>query len=101
METPALVSLAVAKAHLHHPVSMSRVRADGVRLEWELEFTGTPLFFIDWKQTPRPAGLPDGGQISALVVTTPEPEQLVGIEGVTVRLGDWHVEAHVDGIPLA
>jgi hypothetical protein len=101
MATPALLSLAVARADLHEPVSMSRVRADGVRLEWELQFTGTPLFFIDWRETPRPAGLPDGGQISALVVTTPEPEQLIGVEAVTVRRGDWRVEAHVNGIPLA
>lgn len=101
LATPALMSLAVARARLRRPVSMSRARADGVRLEWELEFTSTPLFFMDWKQTPRPAGLPDGGRITSLMVTTPEPEQLIGVDGVAVRRGRWRVEASVDGVTLA
>jgi hypothetical protein len=79
---------------------MSRVRADGLRLEWELEFTSTPLFFIDWKDSPRPSGLPDGGRISSLSITTPEPATLVGVDGITVQEGDWRVEAAVDGRPL-
>lgn len=100
MQSPALLTVAVARASLHHPVLMSRVRVDGVRLQWELEFTRTPLFFIDWKQVPRPSGLPDGGRISSLKITTPEPEKLMGVDGVVVREGEWRVAASVDGTPL-
>jgi hypothetical protein len=95
-----LLTVAITKSPLDDPVPMSRVRADGVRLEWELEFTSTPLFFIDWKDTPRPAGLPGGGRISSLAIMTPEPAALAGLEGASVREGDWHVEASIDGTPL-
>jgi hypothetical protein len=98
--SPRLLTVAIARTHLHSPVHMSRVRADGLRLEWELEFTSTPLFFIDWKDSPRPSGLPDGGRISSLSITTPEPATLVGVDGITVQEGDWRVEAAVDGRPL-
>jgi hypothetical protein len=97
LETPVLLTIAVAKSDLEHPVSMSRVRPDGVRLEWELEFTSTPLFFIDWKDCPRPSGLPDGGRLSSLIVTTPEPDLLTDVEAIVVREGPWHVEASIDG----
>jgi hypothetical protein len=100
MRTPTLLTIAVAKSALERPVPMSRVRTDGVRLEWELEFTSTPLFFIDWKSCRRPSGLPDGGRITSLTVTTPEPEMLLGVEGVSVREGPWRVEASIDGKPL-
>lgn len=100
MAAPALLTVAVARSPLQHPVPMSRVRADGVRLQWELELTGTPLFFIDWKGAPRPSGLPDGGRISSLEVTTPAPGQLRGVDGITVREGEWRVEASIDGTPL-
>ena len=80
---------------------MSRVRADGVVLNWDLEFTSTPLFFIDWKNSPRPSGLPDGGVITSLRVTTPEPSHLDGIEEATVQNGPiWSIEASIDGEPL-
>ena len=101
MESPALLTVAVAKTPLQDPVRMSRLRADGVVLEWAVEFTRTPLFFIDWKRTPRPSGLPHGGRLSSLMITTPEPEQLRGVEGLSGRAGAWRVEASVDGIPLA
>ena len=97
---PALVTLAVGKSELANPVPMSRVRADGVRLQWELEFTSTPLFFIDWKDCPRPSGLPDGGRITSLIVTTPDPALLAGVAGVMVQEGPWRVEALIDGRPL-
>ena len=100
LHTPMLLTLAVARSDLQAGVPMSRVRADGVRLEWELEFTSTPLFFIDWKQTPRPASLPDGGRITSLTVTTPEPSLLSGVERVSVRQGPWQIEASVGGTPL-
>jgi hypothetical protein len=44
--------------------------------------------------------LPDAGRITALDVTTPAPELLVGIQGVSVREGPWHVEVAVNGTPL-
>ena len=101
LRVPKLLTLAVARTHLNHPVPMSRVRADGVRIEWELEFTSTPLFFINWKDTPRPSGLPDGGRITSLSVTTPDPEALRGVEGIVVREGAWQTEASIDATPLA
>ena len=100
LPTPAVLTIAVARSGLERPVPMSRVRADGVRLEWEVEFTSTPLFFINWKESPRPSGLPDGGRITALTVMTPEPELLVGTEGVSVQEGPWRVAVSVDGTPL-
>ena len=98
--TPELLTVAIAKSDLTKPVPMSRVLPDGVRLEWELEFTDTPLFFIDWKDTPRPSGLPDGGRVSSLSITTPVPAMLAGVPGVVVRKGAWHVEASVNGKAL-
>ena len=100
MLSPGLLTVAVARAPLHHPVPMSRLRADGVRLQWELEFTRTPLFFIDWKRVPRPSGLPDGGRMSSLEITTREPEKLSGVDGISIREGEWRVEASIDGTPL-
>ena len=98
--SPTLLTVAIAKSDLTNPVPMSRVLPDGARLEWELEFTMTPLFFIDWKGTPRPSGLPDGGRISSLSITTPEPAMLAGVPGVAVREGGWDIEASVNGTPL-
>jgi hypothetical protein len=98
--TPELLTVAIAKSDLANPVPMSRVRPDGVRLEWELEFTDTPLFFIDWKDTPRPAGLPDGGRLSSLSITTPDPAMLACVPGVVVREGAWDIEASVNGKSL-
>jgi hypothetical protein len=91
----------IAKQNLSKPFSMSRVRADGVVLNWDLEFTSTPLFFIDWKNSPRPSGLPDAGVITSLSVTTPEPAHLNGIEMARVLTGPmWSIEASIDGRPL-
>lgn len=98
--TPALLTIAVARSDLPNPVPMSRVRADGIRIEWELSFTSTPLFFIDWKDSPRPSGLPEGGRITSLSVTTPEPGLLDDVEGISVREGPWRVEATIDGKDL-
>lgn len=100
LSTPRLWTLAVAKP-LQSGKPMSRVRSDGFRLEWEIEFTSTPLFFIDWKECPRPAGLPRGGRITSLSVTTPEPAMLGGVAGVSVHEGWWRVEATVDDTPLS
>jgi hypothetical protein len=101
LEHPTLLTVAIAKHDLTNPVPMSRLRPDGVLLHWELQFTETPLFFIDWKDSPRPSGLPDGGRISSLTITTPQPELLAGIEGVTAVRGPWHIEASINGMPLA
>jgi len=101
LSEPALISVVIAKQNLNKPFSMSRVRADGVVLNWDLEFTSTPLFFIDWKNSPRPSGLPDGGAITSLRVTTPEPAHLDGIEIAEVLTGPiWSIEASIDGEPL-
>lgn len=100
LTAPTLLTLAVARSNLENAVPMTRVRPDGVRLRWELEFTSTPLFFIDWKDCPRPTGLPDGGRITSLVVTTPEPKLLADVHGLSVREGPWQVQATVDGRPL-
>ncbi|GAC1602392.1 MAG: hypothetical protein NVS3B21_30580 [Acidimicrobiales bacterium] len=97
LHAPRLLTVAVATSGLVNPVRMSRVRPDGVRLQWEVEFTSTPLFFIDWKDCPRPTGLPDGGLISSVTITTPNVELLEGVDGVTVRQGTWLVEAAIDG----
>ena len=102
MDEPALLTLAVASADLAHPVSMSRTRPDGVLLEWRLSFTSTPLFFIDWGRSPHPSeGLPDGGRITSVTITTPQPADLDGVEDVVVREGPWRVEADIDGTALA
>lgn len=101
MARPGLLTVAISKTPLKDPVRMSRLRADGVVLEWAVEFTRTPLFFIDWKRTPRPSGLPSGGRLTSLTITTPAPEQLSEVEGISVHAGAWRVEASVDGIPLA
>ena len=102
MEEPALLTVAVASSDLADPIAMSRTRPDGVLLEWRLSFTSTPLFFIDWGNSPHPsAGLPDGGRITSVTITTPQPADLDGVEGVAVREGPWHVEAAIDGRALA
>ena len=100
LSSPILLTLAIAKTDLRNAVPMSRLRPDGVLLDWELEFTSTPLFFIDWKDCPRPSGLPDGGMITSLLVTTPKPALLADVAGVTVKEGPWRVEAAVNGKAL-
>lgn len=95
-DVPALVTLAIAKADLDEPVPMSRLRPDGTLLSWRVQFTSTPLFFIDWLDCPRPSGLPDGGRLTWLSVTTPAPEDLVGVRDLEVREGPWQVEARVE-----
>jgi hypothetical protein len=102
MDEPRLYTVAIASQDLDDPVPMSRRRPDGVELHWELSFTPTPLFFIDWLHSPHPSvGLPDGGRITSVTVTTPEPQWLDGVEGVEVREGPWRVAAEIDGKPFA
>jgi hypothetical protein len=101
MESPSLLTVAISKTPLNDPVRMSRLRADGVLLEWALEFTETPLFFIDWKGTPRPSGLPDGGRLSSLTIITPAPEQVSGVDDISVQAGAWRIEASINGVSLA
>jgi hypothetical protein len=35
-----------------------------------------------------------------LEITTPEPEKLSGVDGISIREGEWRVEASIDGTPL-
>jgi hypothetical protein len=95
-DIPALVTLAIAKADLDDPVPMSRLRPDGTHLSWRVQFTSTPLFFIDWLDCPRPMGLPDGGRLTWLSVTTPAPSDLDGVCGIEVHEGPWRVDARVN-----
>jgi hypothetical protein len=50
---PWLITVAIAKSDLDDPVEMSRIGLDGVRIEWALQFTYTPLFFIDREGSPH------------------------------------------------
>lgn len=102
LAAPVLQTICVRLDRIDDGVAMSRVTPDGVRLEWALRFTETPLFFIDWRDSPHPsAGLPDGGRITSVVVTTPNRALLDGVDGVEVQDGDWRVDATVNGIALA
>lgn len=63
--------------------SMSRIRPDGVRLEWRLatpppnEHAGTQPFLIEWGDTPHPsASLPPGCVLESLTVVGPHHEAL-------------------------
>jgi hypothetical protein len=69
-------------------------------LSWHVQFTSTPLFFIDWLDSPRPSSLPDGGRLTWLSVTTPAPSDLGGVRDIEVREGPWRVEACVNDTPL-
>ena len=86
-------------------VALAKVSAsgpDGVRLEWALSFTPTPLFFIDWRDSPHPAAsLPDGGRITRVEVSTPEPNWFDGVDGIDVVEGPWSVRAWVGDVELA
>src|SRR5262249_11351599 len=95
-DIPALVTVAIAKRDLDDPVPMSRLRPDGTSLSWCVQFTSTPLFFIDWLDSPRPSGLPDGGHLTWLSVTTPSPSDLAGVPDVEVHEGPWRVDARVN-----
>jgi hypothetical protein len=48
-----LITVAIAKSDLGDPVEMSRIGPDGVRIEWAMLFTPTPLFFIDREGSPH------------------------------------------------
>ena len=102
MEEPALLTVAVASTSLANPIPMSRTRPDGELLVWQLSFTSTPLFFIDWLLCRHPSkDLPDAGRITSITITTPVPADLDGVEDVEVREGPWSVEAEIDGVALA
>jgi hypothetical protein len=49
---------------------------------------------------PRPSDLPDGGRITRLSITTPDPTALRDVAGISVREGQWNVAAAINGIDL-
>lgn len=68
------------------PVAMSRVRQDGVRLEWRvLHLAGHPFgellpFFIEWGDTPHPSrSAPGGCTLEAFEVAHPDREALAAL----------------------
>jgi hypothetical protein len=105
LDEPALINLAIAAAGRPNAFPLSPERPDGLRLESEIAPKSTPLIFIDWKDSPHPSvGLPDGGRITSITVTTPDPATLRDLDldvDIEVREGPWHVEATIDGRPLA
>jgi hypothetical protein len=102
LASPALLTVCVRLPHIDDGIAMSRLRPDGVRLEWVLRFTDTPLFFIDWRDSEHPSiGLPDGGRITSVTITTPDVASLSGVEDVEVHAGPWRVAAAVNGVALA
>jgi hypothetical protein len=66
------------------PTPMSRLRPDGVRLEWVLtvpqmsgQFAGVVPFLIDWGESPHPsASAPAGVDLVQLRLAHPDPERL-------------------------
>jgi Glyoxalase-like domain len=91
--------------------TMSRRRPDGVLLDWRLTFPqldgplGCALpFLIDWGESSHPTdSLPTGARMVVLRVAHPDPAavevalDLVGIDGVEVRLGSPSLTARVAG----
>lgn len=75
--------------------SMSRVRPDGIRLEWRLatpppnEHHGTQPFLIEWGDTPHPsASLPSGCVLESLSIASPHHEALATLFGkLEVEIG--------------
>lgn len=72
------------------PTATTRRTPDGEMLAWELlfvsghEFAGLMPFFIDWLDTPHPAGVnPQAGILESLTLTTPESE---GLRSLLTRL---------------
>ncbi len=61
-------------------IDMTRTTPDGVRLDWQLFLLrGNPLlpFFIDWKESPHPAGTtPHGCRLTLFTITTPDADAM-------------------------
>lgn len=84
------------------PIAMSRVRPDGVRLEWRLTVPqvggphgGVLPFLIDWQASPHPAStLPPGVTLVQLRIETPHPEAVLAILDALGESADVEV---VDG----
>ena len=77
-----LAALAAEGIELGAATEMSRLRPDGVLLQWQLTFPllqpphlGTLPFLIDWLQSPHPAAsLPHAAALRRLTITHPQPE---------------------------
>jgi hypothetical protein len=80
---------------------MSRVRPDGVRLEWALTYSpqavggGLVPFLIAWEPGPHPSETSPGGcRLVTLRGEHPEPERIDGLlRAVGVELAVWPGEA--------
>jgi hypothetical protein len=72
-------------------MDMARTTPDGIALAWQLLFLHDAQwpFFIDWQDSPHPAGnAPKGCGLRKFVVTTPDPAEY---SALMARL-DLHVE---------
>lgn len=81
------------------PFTMSRVRPDGVRLEWRVTVpqldgphAGVVPFLIDWGTSPHPASsLPQHISLVQLRLESPDPERLLAILAVLGVAADVEV----------
>jgi len=77
-----LAELTAAGIDLGPATEMSRLRPDGVLLQWQLTFPlltaphyGTLPFLIDWLQSPHPtASLPHQATLRELAIAHPQPD---------------------------
>lgn len=90
-----------AGLRIKEPVSMSRTRPDGVRLEWQILYFDEPEwghalpFLIDWQDSPHPArSAPSGASLTDFTVLHPRARELtelyqaLGI-AVSVKRSPW------------
>lgn len=83
MDLIAVQNAAVAAGLAYDgPTSMSRIRPDGVRLEWATLYLRHPLydgalpFAIDWRGSPHPSSAPNAGSLRSFTVQHPDSEPL-------------------------
>lgn len=109
--TEVLAHLAADGIDLGMATEMSRLRPDGVLLQWQLTFpllapphAGTLPFLIDWLRSPHPtATLPHDATLRRLTITHPQPDlvrtvlAVVGTSPVIcVEHGEPSLQATID-----